>query len=120
MRHFNYKDYFLEMRKAIDDADSELPKEKKMEASFKIMFENKLEENVKRAWQEAENIERESYKLSDDELEKVWDDSIIEYTSDLLKNMLEMGLIKMSIREDGEVVYSISDEGKLLLEINKE
>jgi hypothetical protein len=119
MRHFNYKDYYLELVQAIDEGDSQLSEEKKLPFEFKNMFRNKLKSLTKKSWTEAESLERESYMLSDDELEKAWDDSMTEYTSSILRNLSDKELIEVSVREDGEIVYSLSEKGKQVLEHKK-
>jgi hypothetical protein len=119
MRHFNYKDYYLELFEAIDESDSLLSEEKKMPLEFKNLFRNRIKNLTKQSWKDAKNSERESYMLSDDELEKAWEDSMIEYTSNIVRNLSDKELIEMSIREDGEIVYSLSEKGKQALEYKK-
>jgi hypothetical protein len=56
--------------------------------------------------------EEETYALSDIDLEQTFKIATEKLVGDTLGNLVDKGMVKMSISDDGEVLYSSTEEGK--------
>lgn len=59
---------------------------------------------------------RESYMFSDSELQELWDKASLDYLQTEINGLVDKGMLVAGINEEGEVVYSITEEGKKNLE----
>jgi hypothetical protein len=56
--------------------------------------------------------EEETYALSDVDLEQTFRTATEKLVGDTLGNLVDKGMVKMSIGDDGEVLYSSTEEGR--------
>lgn len=56
--------------------------------------------------------EEETYALSDVDLEQTFKIATEKLVGDTLGNLVDKGMVKMSIGDDGEVLYSSTEEGR--------
>ena len=54
----------------------------------------------------------ETYMLSDEEIDGAYKIAVEQIVSEALEDLSEKGLLKISIDENGEVLYSLNEEGK--------
>lgn len=102
MNHNSYTDYLKEIIDMVpEDVD----------VAFKDILQETLRPTVKKRWKDYQIGKSQSYLLSEEELEASWQKASITSTENSLRNLSELGLIKLSINEEGEIVYSITKEG---------
>lgn len=58
---------------------------------------------------------RAHFSFDEDEFKDLFEKAGMRYSGDLLEGLLDKGMIDMSIREDGEIVYSTNEKGKQAL-----
>ena len=105
MKHTTYLNYFLDLKKvALEDS-------RDTDKDFQKIFFPKLLDKVKESWQDFETGERDSYMLTDSEIEKLWNDTTIELTSNMISRLTDFGYVKMGVNTKGEIVYSITEDG---------
>ena len=109
MKHSSYNEYFSEMKKVFNRT-APMRKESR-DKEFKKVFLSNLLEKIKINWTMFENGEKEDYMITDSEFEILWDESVMEVTSNMIQRLSDLGLINMGINSKGEMVYSISEEG---------
>jgi hypothetical protein len=54
----------------------------------------------------------EDYMLTVDDMEVLYKESIRILTDESLENLLDKGLIEMSVGENGDILYGLSEKGK--------
>jgi hypothetical protein len=102
MIHESYTEYLKEI---IDLVPSDVDK-----PFIEILKETLLPIVIDR-WTEYITGENETYYLSEEDLESAWKKASMTMTENSLRNLSELGLIKMGINEDGEILYSATEEG---------
>lgn len=61
---------------------------------------------------------RAHFSFDEDEFKELFEKAGMRYSGDLLEGLLDKGMVDMSIREDGEIVYSTNEKGKQALKDN--
>ena len=102
MKYETYSQYLKEIIDLVpDDVD----------AAFIELLRIALLPIVKMRWEEYLIGKTETYYLTEDELETSWQTANMKLIENNLRNLSEFGLIKMGVNEDGEIVYSITEDG---------
>lgn len=102
MKHQSYKMY-------VEDIVNLVPEEIDME--FKKYLTESLMPIAENAWTDYFIGDRENYMLYDDELELAWQKAAIEQTQDCINRLIDLDLIRSGVNENGDIVYSVSEEG---------
>ena len=102
MKHENYLEYLKEIIDLVpEDVD----------LAFVNILQEALRPVVKERWKDYVIGKEDTYFLQEEELEDAWKKASMTMTENSLRNLSELGLIKMSIGKNGEVLYSATDEG---------
>lgn len=100
----------------IQDGENESDESERInESILKYWFEG-IREKTKETWIKNLTGSRDSYILSDVEVEELYRNATDRYFSDVLDGMHEKGLLELSIGEGGEFYYGLSEEGKKIAE----
>lgn len=111
MKYQSYMEYFLDLKNTFISGYQGVELEKEMDKDFEKIFLANLLRNVKKAWQDHEYCERDTYLLFEDELDQIWNMSKDEMLSDMLARLSDFGYIKTAVNANGDIVYSVSEEG---------
>lgn len=102
----NGEDYARLLTSTIREADGPLPEE---------LVEYWCED----IWEIAVNSyndyitgKKEDYLLSDVDINEAFDRAGIRYTQEILNGMVDKGVVQAEIGEGGEILYSLTEEGK--------
>ena len=109
MTHSSYLEYFLDLKNTFQSGYEGVQPEKEMDKDFEKTFLSLLMETTKRAWSDYQLSIRETYRLSETELEKVWSDTTMESTNKMLEKLSNLGYITTGVNSNGDIVYSISE-----------
>lgn len=82
---------------------------------WKKLIRAKCRERLK----EYQNEEADTYKLSDTEMSELYEKAKGDYIDEALLALTERGLLEISVGEDGEFRYGLSDKGRDLADIIK-
>lgn len=100
------EDYAKLLTNSIKEADGPLPEE---------LVEYWCED----IWEMAVNSyndyiigKKDNYLLSDVDMNEAFDRAGIRYTQDILNGMVDKGIVQANVDEDGEILYSLTEEGK--------
>lgn len=55
---------------------------------------------------------KEDFLLTDQEMEETYEKAGMRYTEDLVNGLLDKDMIQAGVRNDGEIVYSLTEKGK--------
>ena len=116
MTHSSYLEYFLDLKNTFKSGYEGVQPEKEMDKDFEKIFLSLLMQTAKQAWSDYELSIRETYLLSERELEKVWADTTTESTNTMLEKLSNMGYITTGVNVNGDIVYSISEDGQEYLQ----
>jgi hypothetical protein len=116
MTHSSYLEYFLDLKSTFQSGYEGVQPEKEMDKDFEKTFLSLLMETTKRAWSDYELLIRETYLLSESELEKVWSDTTMESTNTMVEKLSNLGYITTGVNANGDIVYSISEDGREYIE----
>ena len=110
MKYQTYMEYFLDLKNTFVSSYEGVDQEKDIDKDFEKVFLANLLDKVKKAWQDHEYSERDTYLLFEDELEQIWNSSKEEMVGDMLAKLSDLGYIKTAVNADGDIVYSVSED----------
>jgi len=115
MKHSDHLEYFLQLKNTFSKSSELTEKNKESDTEFEKVFLDNLLTCVISVWNQYELSNRDSYLLTEDELEKVWKNSKDELLNETIIKLSELNYIKTAVNENGEIVYSISELGRQYL-----
>lgn len=99
----------------IIEGEKELPTDEQMPINLLTYWCEEIESYAEITYHEYIIGKREHFSFYEDEFKDLFDKAGMRYTGDVLDGLVEKEMVKMSIREDGEIVYSTTDKGKQVL-----
>ena len=111
-KHINYESYFLDMMKIFEESSKMSQPNKQLDDDFRLIFMDKLIVSIKKAWKEYEISQRNTYILTEDELEIVFTQSKEEVVANSLMKLSDLGLVQTGVNINGEITYSLTELGK--------
>ena len=111
-KHINYESYFLDMMKIFEESSKMSQPNKQLDDDFRLIFMDKLIVSIKKAWKEYEISQRDTYILTEDELEIVFTQSKEEVVANSLMKLSDLGLVQTGVNINGEITYSLTELGK--------
>jgi hypothetical protein len=109
MVYSSYKEY-------VTDIVDLVPPE--VDDQFKKYLTDSLLLIAEDAWTDYLTGDRENYTLYDDELEMAWQKASHQQTQDMINKLVDLDLVQTGINKDGDIVYSITEDGKEYLKNN--
>lgn len=106
------EDYARLMINTIMEGELELPKKERMDARLLQYWCDEISTFANEAWHAYITGTRESYLFDDVEFRKLFDNAGLRYASDILNGLVDKDMIQVGVREDGEMVYSLTDKGR--------
>jgi len=119
-KHNSYEEYFLDMVKVFDESSEISQPNKQLDDDFRRIFMDKLIISIKKAWKEYEISQRDTYILTEDELEIVFTQSKEEVVANSLMKLSDLGLVQTGVNINGEITYSLTEKGKDLADLYNE
>ena len=116
MKYSTYLEYFLDLKNTFRSGYDHIEPEKEIDKDFEKSFLSNLLECVKKAWSDHEIMIRDTYLLTEEELETVWNSSKNELLDNTMIKLLEIGYIQTAVNKNGEIVYSITEDGREYIE----
>tara|TARA_R110000868_G_scaffold404316_2_gene682337 strand:+ start:569 stop:940 length:372 start_codon:yes stop_codon:yes gene_type:complete len=113
-KHNKYESYFLDMMKIFDEGTNISEPTKKLDDNFRQIFADKLISMIKNAWYDHKNFKRDTYILTEDELDIIFTEAKEESVSMSLMKLSDLDLIQTGINATGEIVYSLTEKGRAL------
>lgn len=110
-------DYAQLLIEGILEVEDTLPVNERLSDSMIQFWLDEIRKTVDTVYNEYITGKRETYLLDGDEMEQTFKTAHGLYMYETLTGMLDKGLLSLSVGEDGEILYSLSDEGKDLGEL---
>jgi hypothetical protein len=55
---------------------------------------------------------KETYLITDEDVKKCYEKASLKHTQELLDGLVDKGLAKVSVGENGDILYSLTEDGK--------
>lgn len=69
-----------------------------------------------KTWIDYISGKRDHFSFNEDEFRSLFEKAGMRYSEDVLEDLMDKDMVKMGIREDGEIVYSATEKGKQALD----
>lgn len=111
-------DYARIVIETLTSTELTLPEDERMDDRLMYYMCEEVEAFANVAWSDYIIGKRETYLFDDEEFRKLFENAGLKYASDLLNGLVDKEMVQVGVREDGELVYSITDKGKGYIEGN--
>lgn len=108
-------DYANVVIEAILEAEQSAPDDEKMDSTLLKIHIQKISEFAEVTWMDYINGNRETYLFSDIEFIDLSKQAFEDYIQITLNKMSDDGLLQTGVDMEGNIVYSITDEGKNII-----
>ena len=119
MKHLDINsgdDYAQILMDTIIEGEKSIPEKEQMPIDLLTYLSKLIHDRANEYWAEYIIGKRDTFVFEVGEMEDMFNKAGEMYTSDVLDGMHEKGLLDMSISEDGEFLYSLSEDGKHIAE----
>lgn len=106
------EDYARVMINTIVEGESSLPEEERIDVKLLQYWCDEIAIFADKTWNAYIIGERETYIFDDVEFRQLFDNAGLRYASDILNGLVDKDMIQVGVREDGELVYSLTEKGK--------
>jgi hypothetical protein len=106
------RDYAQMLMNTIIEGESTLPQSQRMDNRLLEYWFEEIRMFADETWLKYITGKRESYLFDDEEFKKLFEDAGMRYASDILNGLIDKELVQVGVREDGELVYSMTDKGR--------
>ena len=105
-------DYAKLLIDSIIENELTLPEEYRTDSGLIKFWAAQIEEAAEQSFNDYMEGKRETYMLDADEFEKLYDNARNEYVQDVLNGLVDKDMVTVSVNENGELLYGITDKGK--------
>jgi hypothetical protein len=106
------QDYAQLLINNLIEGELEVPEEERMDSRFLLYWCEEISTFADQTWQDYILGNRESYKFQEEEIRKLFEKAGLRYASDLLDGLVDKEMVQVGVRQDGELVYSLTEKGK--------
>jgi len=105
-------DYAQVLINSIKTTDSNLPPNEQMDPALFEYLSELIEEKADSVYNDYIIGKRESYLIDDIEMTELFKAAYENYVQRMLNSMVDKDLLEVSIGEEGDLLYGLSDKGK--------
>lgn len=106
-------DYANAIIESVLETDLELPEDQQMDPDFAKLWCKIVRKEANRKWSEYITGKSESYVFDEVEFEETFKRATEELVSETLSGLVEKNLVQLGVGEDGDILYSLTDDGKM-------
>lgn len=108
----SYQEYYTEVVRMINETELSLDEHQRMPERLLKLWIDRIREFCKNSYQEYLIGNRESYYMNEEEYDALFDKAGMDYTDELLNNLIDRELVEVGINEDGNMVYKATELGR--------
>jgi hypothetical protein len=112
-------DYAQSLIDGIIESEKLLPTDEQLPISLLTYWCEEIESYAELTYHYYITGKREHFAFNEDELKELFEKAGMRYTGDILDGLVDKDMVQVSVREDGEMVYSSTDKGKQALKNSK-
>jgi hypothetical protein len=106
------QDYARLLINTIFEGELELSEDARMDSRLLQYWSEEIMTYADITWQDYITGKRETYLFDDMEFRQLFEKAGLKYASDILNGLVDKDMIQVGVREDGELVYSLTEKGK--------
>lgn len=106
------QDYAKLVIDALVELELDLPKDDRMDVKLLEYWCDEIREYADQTWSDYLTGKRESYAFTEEEAGKLHERAGLRFASDLLDGLVDKEMVQVGVRNDGELVYSLTEKGK--------
>lgn len=106
------QDYARVLIDIIIEGELSYPQKDRMDSRLLNYWTEEIKNFADETWQKYIVGQRESYLFDEDEMKVLYEKAGLRYASDILNGLIDKEMIEVGVREDGELVYSLTDKGR--------
>lgn len=106
-------DYANAIIDSVLETDLELPEDQRMDSDFTKIWCKIVRKEVNRKWSEYIIGKSESYVFDEVEFSETFQKATEELVSETLSGLVDKNMVQLGVGEDGNILYSLTDEGKM-------
>ena len=100
--------------KTILESEKTIPEDQQMPINLLTYLTENIEEYVETKWNEYLTGKQETFMLGEGEMEMLFNKAGELYTQDVINDMVDKDMLETYVGEDGEILYGLSETGKLI------
>lgn len=106
-------DYANLLINSIQQSDLELPEDERMDSDFFQVWSKLVRKECSVKWSQYIIGKSETYLFDDEEFTSTFHKATQELLSETLSGLVEKNLVQLGVGEDGDILYSLTDDGKI-------
>lgn len=103
MNYASYEEY-------VNDIVSMVPSD--VDDNFSDILKQYLLPVAEKYWTECLIGQRENYMLTEEDIDQAWNNTTMQIVEMTITKLSDLGLVNTGVNNNGEIVYSISNEGE--------
>ena len=106
------KDYAEVLINKIIEAELEQPKEEQLDSTLLKCWTNQISSAADDVYMDYIKGDRESFMFTEEEMKQLFENAKSDYIQEMLNNMVDRNLLEVSVGENGDILYGLSEAGK--------
>ena len=113
-KHQSPEEYANDLINSIIETEKDIPEDQQIPINLLSYWIDRIKKATKKTWIGYMVGDRESYLLTEEEIMELYDKAGEQYVSELLDSMVDKDLLEVSVDENGEFLYGLSETGKIV------
>ena len=105
-------DYAQTLIQSIVESEIDLPKSERMDPELFQIWVNVITKKCRNKWNAYITGQIEEFLLDEEEFTNTFKDAAEELVSDTLGDLVDKNMVKIAIDDNGELLYSLTDQGQ--------
>jgi len=110
------QDYARALIDQIVVGELDVPANERIDSKLLQYWCEEIQDFAEVTWTDYLTGKRESYLFDEDEIRGLYEKAGLRFASDILNSLVDKEMIGVGVRNDGELVYSLTEKGKKHLE----
>jgi hypothetical protein len=106
------EDYGNVIINGILEIEEKMPDDQKMPVRLLELWLEEIKAHATNTYFDYVIGKREHYEFDEEEIKAVYDLAGMRYTQELLDGLVDKGMVEVSVGENGDLLYSTTEEGK--------
>jgi hypothetical protein len=113
-KHQSPEEYANDLINSIIETEKGIPEDQQLPINLLSYWIDRIKKATKKTWIGYIAGDRESYLLTEEEIMELYNKAGEQYVGDLLDSMVDKDLLEVSIDENGDFLYGLSETGKIV------
>ena len=106
------QDYARVITDRLIQTETEVSFDERMDPVLLEYWCEEIREYADVTWNDYIIGKRDSFKFDEDEVRKLYEKAGMRFAADILDSLVDKEMVQVGVRNDGELVYSLTEKGK--------